>query len=75
MLPLVLCWSGCCGDHRESELTTEKARSALLARLGSRTGQIEADEAAMIGKGVPAQRPDGPRPLMVPRVSAPTLSG
>jgi CBS domain containing-hemolysin-like protein len=57
----------------ESELTTDEEEIRLLARLGSRTGQIEADEAAMIGKVFQLNDLTA-RDLMVPRVSAPTLS-
>ena len=34
----------------EAEITTNEDEIRLLARLGSQKGQIEADEAAMIGK-------------------------
>ncbi len=56
----------------EAELTTNEREIHLLARLGSQQGQIEADEAAMIGK-VFALNDLTARELMTPRVSTPTL--
>ncbi|MBJ7492814.1 MAG: DUF21 domain-containing protein [Synechococcales cyanobacterium SupBloom_Metag_052] len=58
----------------ENELTTDEEEIRLLARLGSQTGQIEADEAAMIAKVFQLNDLTA-RDLMVPRVSAPTLPG
>ncbi|QEY33137.1 DUF21 domain-containing protein [Synechococcus sp. RSCCF101] len=58
----------------QSELTTDENEIRLLARLGSRTGGIEADEAAMIGKVFQLNDLTA-RDLMIPRVSADTLSG
>ncbi|MCT0203169.1 MULTISPECIES: CNNM domain-containing protein [Synechococcaceae] len=74
MLPLVLVLERLLpAITAESELTTDEGEIRLLARLGSRTGQIEADEAAMIGKVFQLNDLTA-RDLMVPRVSAPTLS-
>jgi putative hemolysin len=74
MLPLVLVLERLMpAITAESELTTDEEEIRLLARLGSRTGQIEADEAAMIGKVFQLNDLTA-RDLMVPRVSAPTLS-
>lgn len=58
----------------ESELTTNEEEISLLARMGSQKGEIEADEAAMIGKVFQLNDLTA-RALMVPRVSAPTLDG
>ncbi|MFM7086894.1 MAG: CNNM domain-containing protein [Cyanobium sp.] len=58
----------------ENEISTDKNEIRLLARLGSQKGQIEADEAAMIGKVFQLNDLTA-RDLMVPRVSAPTLAG
>ena len=58
----------------EAELSTNEDEIRLLARLGSQKGQIEADEAAMIGK-VFQQNDLTARDLMTPRVAAPTLDG
>ncbi len=58
----------------ESELTTDEEEIRLLARLGSQKGQIEADEAAMIAKVFQLNDLTA-RDLMLPRVSAPSLSG
>ena len=55
-----------------AELTTNEREIHLLARLGSQQGQIEADEAAMIGK-VFALNDLTARDLMTPRVSTLTL--
>ena len=57
-----------------SELTTNEREIHLMARLGSQQGQIEADEAAMIGK-VFALNDLTARDLMVSRVATPSLSG
>lgn len=56
-----------------AELTTNEREIHLLARLGSQQGQIEADEAAMIGK-VFALNDLTARALMTPRVAVATLS-
>ena len=53
-------------------LTTNEREIHLLARLGSQQGQIEADEAAMIGK-VFALNDLTARELMTPRVATLTL--
>jgi len=53
-----------------SELTTNEREIHLMARLGSQQGQIEADEAAMIGK-VFALNDLTARDLMVSRVATP----
>ena len=58
----------------ENELTTDEEEIRLLARLGSQTGQIEADEAAMIAKVFQLNDLTA-RDLMTPRVAAPTLEG
>lgn len=58
----------------ENELTTNEREIHLMARLGSQQGQIEADEAAMIGK-VFALNDLTARDLMVSRVATPSLSG
>jgi CBS domain containing-hemolysin-like protein len=58
----------------EAELTTNEREIHLMARLGSQQGQIEADEAAMIGK-VFALNDLTARELMVARVATPSLSG
>ena len=58
----------------ESEITTNEEEIRLLARLGSQKGEIEADEAAMIGKVFQLNDLTA-RDLMTPRVSAPTLDG
>jgi putative hemolysin len=58
----------------ENELATDEEEIRLLARLGSQKGQIEADEAAMIGKVFQLNDLTA-RDLMVPRVAAPTLAG
>jgi CBS domain containing-hemolysin-like protein len=55
-----------------AELTTNEHEIHLLARLGSQQGQIEADEAAMIGK-VFALNDLTARDLMTPRVATLTL--
>ena len=57
----------------ESELSTDENEIRLLARLGSQTGQIEADEAAMIAKVFQLNDLTA-RDLMTPRVAAPTLA-
>ena len=57
-----------------NELTTNEREIHLMARLGSQQGQIEADEAAMIGK-VFALNDLTARDLMVSRVATPSLSG
>ncbi|MCP9884340.1 DUF21 domain-containing protein [Synechococcus sp. ATX 2A4] len=75
MLPLVLVLERLMpAITAESELSTDEEEIRLLARLGSRTGQIEADEAAMIGKVFQLNDLTA-RDLMVPRVAAPTLQG
>jgi len=58
----------------EAELTTNEREIHLMARLGSQQGQIEADEAAMIGK-VFALNDLSARELMVSRVATPSLPG
>ena len=58
----------------EAELTTNEREIHLMARLGSQQGQIEADEAAMIGK-VFALNDLTARDLMASRVSTPSLPG
>jgi CBS domain containing-hemolysin-like protein len=58
----------------EAELTTNEREIHLMARLGSQQGQIEADEAAMIGK-VFALNDLTARDLMVSRVATPSLPG
>ena len=58
----------------EAEITTNEEEIRLLARLGSQKGQIEADEAAMIGKVFQLNDLTA-RTLMTPRVAAPTLDG
>jgi CBS domain containing-hemolysin-like protein len=58
----------------ENEITTDENEIRLLARLGSRTGRIEADEAAMIGKVFQLNDLTA-RDLMTPRVTAETLQG
>ncbi|MGB7564399.1 MAG: CNNM domain-containing protein [Prochlorococcaceae cyanobacterium] len=58
----------------ENELATDEEEIRLLARLGSQKGQIEADEAAMIGKVFQLNDLTA-RDLMVPRVASPTLEG
>ena len=58
----------------EAELTTNEREIHLLAKLGSQQGQIEADEAAMIGK-VFALNDLTARDLMVSRVATPSLAG
>ena len=59
---------------QESELNTDEEEIRLLARMGSQTGQIEADEAAMIAKVFQLNDLTA-RDLMTPRVAAPTLDG
>ena len=58
----------------EAEITTNEEEIRLLARLGSQKGEIEADEAAMIGKVFQLNDLTA-RDLMTPRVAAPTLDG
>ena len=58
----------------EAELSTNEEEIRLLARLGSQKGEIEADEAAMIGKVFQLNDLTA-RDLMTPRVAAPTLGG
>ena len=58
----------------EAEISTNEEEIRLLARLGSQKGQIEADEAAMIGKVFQLNDLTA-RDLMTPRVAAPTLDG
>jgi CBS domain containing-hemolysin-like protein len=58
----------------EAELTTNEREIHLMARLGSQQGQIEADEAAMIGK-VFALNDLTARDLMTSRVATPSLQG
>ncbi|WP_411868312.1 CNNM domain-containing protein [Vulcanococcus limneticus] len=75
MLPLVLLLERLMpAITAENELTTDEEEIRLLARLGSQKGQIEADEAAMIGKVFQLNDLTA-RDLMLPRVSAPTLPG
>ena len=59
---------------QESELNTDEEEIRLLARMGSQTGQIEADEAAMIAKVFQLNDLTA-RDLMTPRVAAPSLDG
>ncbi len=56
----------------ENEITTDEEEIRQMARLGLQKGQIEADEAAMIGKVFQLNDLTA-RDLMTPRVSAPTL--
>ena len=56
----------------EAEISTNEDEIRLLARLGSQKGEIEADEAAMIGKVFQLNDLTA-RDLMTPRVAAPTL--
>ena len=58
----------------EAEISTNEDEIRLLARLGSQKGEIEADEAAMIGKVFQLNDLTA-RDLMTPRVAAPTLAG
>ena len=58
----------------EAEISTNEDEIRLLARLGSQKGEIEADEAAMIGKVFQLNDLTA-RDLMTPRVAAPTLDG
>ena len=58
----------------EAEISTNEDEIRLLARLGSQKGEIEADEAAMIGKVLQLNDLTA-RDLMTPRVAAPTLDG
>ena len=58
----------------EAEITTNEEEIRSLARLGSQKGEIEADEAAMIGKVFQLNDLTA-RDLMTPRVAAPTLDG
>jgi len=58
----------------EAELTTNEREIHLMARLGSQQGQIEADEAAMIGK-VFTLNDLTARDLMTSRVATPSLAG
>ncbi len=58
----------------ENEITTDEEEIRQMARLGLQKGQIEADEAAMIGKVFQLNDLTA-RDLMTPRVSAPTLDG
>jgi len=58
----------------EADLTTNEREIHLMARLGSQQGQIEADEAAMIGK-VFALNDLTARDLMMSRVATPSLPG
>ena len=58
----------------EAAITTNEDEIRLMARLGSQKGQIEADEAAMIGKVFQLNDLTA-RDLMTPRVAAPTLNG
>ncbi len=75
MLPLVLLLERLMpAITAESEITTDEEEIRLLARLGSQKGQIEADEAAMIGKVFQLNDLTA-RDLMIPRVAAPTLAG
>jgi CBS domain containing-hemolysin-like protein len=75
MLPLVLVLEMLLpAITAQSEITTDEAEIRQLARLGSQKGHIEADEAAMISKVFQLNDLTA-RDLMVPRVSAPTLSG
>jgi len=75
MLPLVLLLERLLpAITAENEISTDENEIRLLARLGSQKGQIEADEAAMIGKVFQLNDLTA-RDLMVPRVSAPSLDG
>ncbi len=58
----------------ENEITTDEEEIRQMARLGLQKGQIEADEAAMIGKVFQLNDLTA-RDLMTPRVAAPTLDG
>ncbi len=58
----------------ETEITTDEEEIRQMARLGSRQGQIEADEAAMISKVFQLNDLTA-RDLMTPRVATPTLDG
>ena len=58
----------------EAEISTNEDEIRLLARLGSQKGEIEADEAAMIGKVFQLNDLTA-RDLMTPRGAAPTLDG
>ena len=58
----------------ESEITTDEEEIRQMTRLGLQKGQIEADEAAMIGKVFQLNDLTA-RDLMTPRVAAPSLDG
>ncbi len=58
----------------ENEISTDEEEIRQMARIGLQKGQIEADEAAMIGKVFQLNDLTA-RDLMIPRVSAPTLDG
>ena len=58
----------------EAELSTNEDEIRPLARLGSQKGQIEADEAAMIGKVFQLNDLTA-RDLMTPRAAVPTMDG
>ena len=58
----------------ENEISTDEEEIRQMARLGLQTGQIEADEAAMISKVFQLNDLTA-RDLMTPRVAAPTLDG
>ena len=58
----------------ESEITTDEEEIRQMTRLGLQKGQIEADEAAMIGKVFQLNDLTA-RDLMTPRVATPSLDG
>ena len=58
----------------ENEISTDEEEIRQMAKIGSQKGLIEADEAAMITKVFQLNDLKA-KDLMVPRVSAPTISG
>ncbi len=58
----------------ENEISTDEEEIRQMTRIGLQKGQIEEDEAAMIGKVFQLNDLTA-RDLMTPRVSAPTLDG
>tara|TARA_Y100000589_G_scaffold288413_1_gene289799 strand:+ start:4222 stop:5190 length:969 start_codon:yes stop_codon:yes gene_type:complete len=58
----------------ENEISTDEEEIRQMAKIGSQKGFIEADEAAMITKVFQLNDLKA-KDLMVPRVSAPTISG
>ena len=58
----------------ENEITTDEEEIRQMTRLGLQKGQIEADEAAMIGKVFQLNDLTA-RDLMTPRVAAPSIDG